>query len=66
MSQPPKRLRSALWSSETLIQGMKAISKQPDRMMAPKDELESDDAWLGSGVSSFLFFEELNLQFAFV
>lgn len=43
MSQPPKRLRSALWSSETLIQGMKAISKQPDRMMAPKDELESDD-----------------------
>ena len=42
MSEQPKRLRSALWSSETLNKGMKEIAGQPDGIMAPKSEEESD------------------------
>lgn len=36
------RLRSAVWSSETLRQGMMEVSKQPDGLLV-KDEDEDED-----------------------
>ncbi len=37
-----KRLRNALWSSDTLLQGAKAISGQPEGLLA-KTENEDED-----------------------
>ncbi len=36
-----KRLRSAVWSSETLARGMASISQQPDGLMVKTEEDES-------------------------
>ena len=36
------RLRSAIWSSETLLNGMMAVSQQPDGLLM-KDEDEDED-----------------------
>lgn len=39
----PKRLRSALWSSETLLTGMKSVQGQEFSMMAfVKDEQDQE------------------------
>ena len=39
----PKRLRSALWSSETLVHGMRNVNNQSCSMMLkPKDEEDGD------------------------
>lgn len=39
-----QRLRSSLWSSETLVQGMQNISEQPQHILSkteyPDDDLE--------------------------
>lgn len=37
-----KRLRSAVWSSETLLQGAKALSKQPDGLLAKTENEDAD------------------------
>lgn len=35
------RLRSAVWSSETLLKGMESISKQPDGLLIKSEEDEA-------------------------
>lgn len=38
-----KRLRSALWSSETLVRGMNSVNNQGSSMLLkPKDEEDQD------------------------
>lgn len=36
--QPHKRLRSAIWSSETLVSGMRAVSSQPTGLLVKNEE----------------------------
>ncbi len=37
-----RRLRSSIWSSETLLHGMRAVSEQPNGLLM-KDEDEDED-----------------------